>query len=525
MVTFPAANFRSLYLFLDMDRRLRSDRWDHQYAKVDPFHSYRAPMHHEGLKGLQTDLVRAAWHGKSPKISELMAKGVSPNVPDVYGRSPLMLAAMKGHEECIKQLVNAGCSVNQRNFDERMPLTLAAKFGHLGCINTLLKGGCNPNLTDFYGRTPLQRAARYGHAECVRALVELSDLHHRDEYGRTILVEASAHGHVGCVRVLLEAGCSVNHVDDHDRSALTRAADRGEHGCLVELLKAGANIDHQDDDFGVSALMYAARRGHTHCVVELINAGCKLNLQDYTYGTDFRQSALAQAVLHRQCDCARKIATAGCDLDLGDNFVLSNVIWAKPRKGDCDPITWSIKGRELDAIDREVVCPKLMKGPFDNPANVRLVKFVRRGHWFSAGNALNAGNDPPAIKLSDFDFLELEITEERNVWMSVIQKQVQSLQSISLDAIRSTLMSTRKWWESVGKLPLPSALQREVHNPVAMSDKEDLRDEYYSGEDDDIYSSGEDMIDDEDEETVDEPTCSWEGIAFRMPPYWHLQNM
>ena len=507
---------RNFYFFSDVNRRLRSDRWDHQYAKVDPYYVCPTPMHKEGVEGLQTDLVRAAWNGNAQKISELMEKGVFPNVPDVYGRSPLMLASMKGHEKCIIELIKGGCSVNQLNFDNRMPLTLAAKFGHLGCVNTLLKGGCNPNLTDFYGRTPLQRAARYGHAECVRVLAGLCDLHHIDKCGRSTLVEASAQGHLGCIRVLLEAGCSVNHVDKHHRSALYRAADRGHHECLVELLKAGAEIDHTDD-YNATALMFAARRGHTHCVVELINAGCNLNLQEFSGGS--RQSALAQAVRHQQIDCARKIATAGCDLDLGNTFVISNVISAKPRMGDCDPITWNIEGRELDAIDRKVVCPKLMKGPYDNPANVRLVKFVMMGRLFTAGNQLKAGNDPPAIKMSDFDLLELEITEERNVWMSVIQKQVQSLRSISLDAIRNTLMSTRKWWESVGKLPLPSALQREVHNPVAMSDKEDLRDEYHSGEEEDIFSSGEDMVDDEDEGIVDEPTCSWEGIPFRMPPY------
>ena len=466
-------------------------------------------MHDEGVEGLQTELVRAAWNGKSQIISKLMEKGVFPDVPDVYGRSALMLASIKGHKQCIIELIKGGCSVNQLNFDNRMPLTLAAKFGHLECVKTLLKGGCNPKFTDHCRRTPLQRAVRYGHTECARALVDLCDVHNIDCYGRSTLVEASAHGHVGCVRVLLEAGCSVNHVDEHDRSALTRAADRGQHGCVVELLKAGADIDHQDD-FSVSALMYAARRGHTHCVVELMNAGCNLDLLDKTY--DFRQSALTQAVLHRQCDCARKIATAGCDLDLGKNFALSNIIWAMPRKGDCDPIRWRNCGRDLDRVDRMVFCPKLMEGQYDNPTNFLLLKFVY------GRNELNAGNDPPAMKMSMFDFLELEITEERNVWMAVIQKKVRSLQSLSLDAIRSTLMFNGKWWESVGTLPLPSAIQRELHNPVAFSDREDLRTDYHSGEDDDIYSSGEEMIDDEDEGTVDEPTCSWEGIPFRMTP-------
>ena len=505
-------------MFPDVHRRLRSDRWDHTYAKVDPSHLYGSPLHSDGVEGLQTDLVLAAWHGKSKTISELMDKGVSPNVPDVYGRSPLMLAAMKGHNECIIKLIRGGCSVNQLNYDERMPLSLAAKFGHLECVKTLLRGGSGPNFKDPSGRTPLQRAARYGHTECVSALVDLSDVHHRDKYGRIILVEASAHGHVGCVRVLLKAGCLVNKADELGRSALTRAADGGHHECLVELLKAGAEIDHTDD-YNATALMYAARRGHTHCVVELINAGCNINLQNMDDWTDWRQSALAQAVSHRQPGCARTIATAGCELDLGDQFLLSNVIWAEPRQGDCDQISWNFGGRDLDDIDRNVICPKLMQYKCDEPANQRLVKFVSRRR------GLNAGNDPPAINMSDFDFIELEITEERNVWMSVIRKhtQVQSLRSSSLDAIRATFQSTRKCWENVVELPLPSALQHEVQNPVAFSVNEDLCTDYFSGCDDNIYSSGTDCEDDEDLGITGEPTCLQEEGAHRYQMHPHCR--
>eukprot|EP00439_Symbiodinium_sp_Y106_P026895 s1388_g3.t1 len=68
----------------------------------------------------------AAESGDADEIEWQLKFGMSPNVRDGYGRTPLHLAALMGHYEAVEKLLaHAKCNVNSLDAHGRTPLNLA----------------------------------------------------------------------------------------------------------------------------------------------------------------------------------------------------------------------------------------------------------------------------------------------------------------------------------------------------------------------------------------------------------------
>lgn len=103
-------------------------------------------------------------------VTELLGRGVKPDVPDGDGRTPLFHAAVRGN---------------------------------ILTVQALLSAGANPNSTDRQGRTPLHYAATSGCYSIVEILLDLGiSSHHEDEKGRTPASIAKAKKHMRVFRLL-----------------------------------------------------------------------------------------------------------------------------------------------------------------------------------------------------------------------------------------------------------------------------------------------------------------------------------
>jgi ankyrin repeat protein len=145
-----------------------------------------------------TPLLRAAKAGDVPAIKLLLAHGANPNLPNIYGTTPIMAAA--------------GLSSNEIDTRGRFKTQPDA----VETINLLVKAGADVNAHEtrtcppsgFFcisGQTALHGAALWGYDDVIKALVaHNADLNAKDAKGNTpldsALGKAGGHGR-GSTRV------------------------------------------------------------------------------------------------------------------------------------------------------------------------------------------------------------------------------------------------------------------------------------------------------------------------------------
>ena len=152
------------------------------------------------------DLHRAAQHGDTARVRELIQEGTNVNARDGQQHLPPLIYAVKdGHEEVVRELLDAGAEVNARGPSGWTPLLGASDEGHETIARWLLERGADPNAADGDGDTPLFKAVTEDHPEVVRLLIEYgADVHQVDAHGSTLL--DSARNHAEIRRMLWEAG-------------------------------------------------------------------------------------------------------------------------------------------------------------------------------------------------------------------------------------------------------------------------------------------------------------------------------
>ena len=113
----------------------------------------------ENAAVIDNALHEASKRGNIPFCKELVLAGLSPNLLDQAGNSPVHWACRGGHWECLKILLQviainkANAVLNVQNKMGDSPLHLACWGGHPECVKLLLESGADPLLKNKAGDT------------------------------------------------------------------------------------------------------------------------------------------------------------------------------------------------------------------------------------------------------------------------------------------------------------------------------------------------------------------------------------
>ena len=110
------------------------------------------------LPAQSDDIHRKAAQGRYFAVKRMLARGVSADLVDDKGNTPLHYARTS---KVARVLLNYGAEVNAPNCDGATPMHLAGMTGRTKVISTLVARGGDVNAKNLYGITPLHVAVGY----------------------------------------------------------------------------------------------------------------------------------------------------------------------------------------------------------------------------------------------------------------------------------------------------------------------------------------------------------------------------
>ncbi|XP_070542043.1 ankyrin repeat family A protein 2-like isoform X2 [Ptychodera flava] len=137
-----------------------------------------------------------AAQGELTFLSEKIQSGVSVNVRDENGHTPLMWACGQNQTTIVEYLLEKGADASNQSLEGETALAFACSHGSVQIVKLLLAAGVDVNTYDMNGGTPILYAVYSNHPQCVRLLLEYgADLTMETESGHTALGIAMAMGH------------------------------------------------------------------------------------------------------------------------------------------------------------------------------------------------------------------------------------------------------------------------------------------------------------------------------------------
>jgi ankyrin repeat protein len=152
----------------------------------------------------------AAVTGDFNAMLEMIKSGVSPNLLNEAGETPLIIAARAVQPDVVNMLVHNGADPNLASPSGTTPLHAAATSATPGAVNLisfLYEKLANLDAQDSEGATPLMLAADVGNGLVVVELTGMeAELEVADNEGRTALTRAGLAGQKLVVNILLRRG-------------------------------------------------------------------------------------------------------------------------------------------------------------------------------------------------------------------------------------------------------------------------------------------------------------------------------
>ena len=237
---------------------------------------------HKVDKDGKSALHFAATFSSPEVVMYLLSVGMSVNMTDKSGLTPLMCACLEGGRiENIKALVIHDAKIHRVDKDGKSALHFAAKFSSSEVVMYLLSLGMSVNMTDNSSRSPLMCAClEGGRFENVKTLIEYgADITRSDTDGKSALHFAASYLSSEAIEYLLSLGMTVNTIDKSDRTQLLFACLRGGHLDNLRML-CGHSIDikQQKCNVGWSALHFAAKYSSPDVLKYLLSLGSPVNL-------------------------------------------------------------------------------------------------------------------------------------------------------------------------------------------------------------------------------------------------------
>jgi ankyrin repeat protein len=225
---------------------------------------------------------------------ELFLRGYS------YKETDFLNAAKEGREAGVKLFLIAGMSPEVQNQEGETPLLLAARFDHAKAARALLAGGADVNGRDRRGFTPLMRAVLNGSEATVRTILEFKP----DPGAQTTDPETRG-------STALMYAVAKNRLDEQVGTALTWAVYYDLEPLVARLLERGADPNVANAGGG-TALMTAALKGRERVVRLLLERGADPAARDKSgktasdYASDARHPDVQKAL--REAEAARRKA-------------------------------------------------------------------------------------------------------------------------------------------------------------------------------------------------------------------------
>ena len=189
-------------------------------------------------------LLHYAVLGSAVEVVELLlSRGISPNIKDSNGETPIFDCARKAKLKIAKILINNKANINIENTRKETPLHLACHKGDLDFIKLLVENGSVVSKT-LEGRLPIHYAILGGQSVCLEYLINSSKdtWFQRDFQGNTLLHYATRTTNPILVTFLLEKGLNVNALNDQFETSLFNAVRYGNKEIINILLNFDAYI-------------------------------------------------------------------------------------------------------------------------------------------------------------------------------------------------------------------------------------------------------------------------------------------
>ena len=257
----------------------------------------------------------------------LEVSGMSVDIRDVDGRTPLAWAAGRRNLAVVQTLLSYGANPNASDRLKAVPLFAAVKSGTIDTIRLLLTYGADVNTTDHWGNTPLHVAALRGRDIDI-ALLLLSagaQINPRDRSGWTPLCAAIFWRRGPMIQLLIEHGADVNNRDNDGMTPLLQAIWLNNHEAISLLLRNKADTSATSKD--QRSLLHFAAEFSDVDALKLLATGAQVKLD------------LEQREIHEKT--ARAIFNARSDikLDLVNAFaallIARNVLRPPSRGSNC----------------------------------------------------------------------------------------------------------------------------------------------------------------------------------------------
>lgn len=189
----------------------------------------------------EKQLFAAARNGKEEKVAQLLAGGISANITDAQGNTPLMEAVRKGRYNTARQLLQAGANPDMRNGEGETAFFLAVKNDRANLFKLLL----NAPVLDTY--SAVLYAADKGNAKVLKELIQAGlDIDQLHE-GKTLLMSSVSEKQNKRAQTLINAGADIHAVVDGYKNPLFFAWE-AENSKMIQVLESkGAHLTPQGE--------------------------------------------------------------------------------------------------------------------------------------------------------------------------------------------------------------------------------------------------------------------------------------
>lgn len=221
------------------------------------------------------NMQQAIINGDLATVQRLIAQGVSADIRDSSGVSPLYAASAYDRVDIAKFLLARGADINTRLPNGATLLHAASQNGQTAMVRFLLDHQLDPNLARKDGWTALHRAAERGFVEMAQDLLEAgAHIDPREQRGATPLFLAAQNGHTRIVDLLIARGADVNAKtgEGTGTTPLHNAAALGHIDVVQRLIDRGAAVNVEQND-GATPLLLAVQQNHFEVARFLLENG------------------------------------------------------------------------------------------------------------------------------------------------------------------------------------------------------------------------------------------------------------